>query len=144
MADFMFNVALGKFAYYATLPLVDDSIIVVPIGAGAVSDATLKDLGFLNGITAVVTEQTTLGRKTASNVTSVVNNTSDKVTVDADDVTWTSTAGSAITDLIVCYKPTAASADSAVIPLFCLDCVMTPDGTNFTAQVNASGLAEAT
>lgn len=144
MADFIFNVALGKFAYYATLPLVDDSMIVVPIGAGAVSDATLKDLDFLNNITSAVTEQTTLGRKTLSTVTSTVSDASDNVTVDADDVTWTSTAGSAITDLIVCYKPTAASADTAVIPLFCLDCAMTPDGTNFTAQINASGLATAT
>jgi hypothetical protein len=65
------------------------------------------------------------------------------VTFDIPDQTWT-TAGGASNDtlqaLIIGYKPTSGSADSAIIPLGYYGFAGTTDSSNLTAQINASGL----
>ena len=141
MADFIFDVALGKHVYYAELPGSTDSLIVVPVNAGAASDSSIRvaeDLGELLGI---VTEQTTLGRKTLSGVSvGVANNIA---TVDAADVVWEGTSGNDLTDLVVCYKPDSSSTDDAIIPLYCLDFEVAIDGSDVTAVINTDGLATA-
>jgi hypothetical protein len=145
MADFMFNVAKGRHAYYAMLPAADDSLIVVPIETtGIVGDSTMEDYATLDALLAGASnEQTTMGRKTLASVTSTVDNTNDLVKVDAADVVWTAATGNDISALVVCYKPTAASADSAVIPLYKYDFVIEVDGSDVTAVINTDGLAEA-
>jgi hypothetical protein len=145
MADFMFNVAKGRHAYYAMLPAADDSLIVVPIETtDIVGDSTMEDYATLDALLAGASnEQTTMGRKTLASVTSTVDNTNDKVVVDSADVVWTAATGNDISALVVCYKPTAASADSAVIPLYKYDFVIEVDGSDVTAVINTAGLAEA-
>jgi hypothetical protein len=145
MADFMFNVAKGRHAYYAMLPAADDSLIVVPIETtDIVGDSTMEDYATLDALLAGASnEQTTMGRKTLASVTSTVDNTNDLVKVDAADVVWTAATGNDISALVVCYKPTAASADSAVIPLYKYDFVIEVDGSDVTAVINTDGLAEA-
>lgn len=137
MTNIVFNVALGRLAQYADLPAAADSLILVPLAAaGLPSDATMRDYATLTALKAGATEQTTLGRKTLSNVTVTVDNTNDRVAIDCDDVTWTATAGAAIGAVVICYKPDTASADSAIIPMTKHDVAMTPDGTNFTLTIS--------
>lgn len=136
MANIVFNVALGRLAQYGDLPAAADSLILVPLAAaGLPSDATMRDYATLTALKAGATEQTTLGRKSLTNVTVTVDNTNDRVAIDCDDVTWTATSGAAIGAVVICYKPDTASVDSAIIPMTKHDVAMTPDGTNFTLTV---------
>lgn len=142
MADLVFNISKGKVAYYASLPAANDALVVVPIlTAGIEADATLKDYDTIAALLAGASDEaTTLGRKTLAGVAITVDDVNDRVDIDATDPVWTATAGGAISALVICYEPdTTAAADANKIPLVKLDCAMTPDGTDFTAQLNASG-----
>ena len=90
MTDFVFNIAKGKVAHYASLPAANDALIAVPIETtGLEADATLIDYNDLAAILAASNnEQTNMGRKTLASVASTVNDTNDRAEVDADDVTW--------------------------------------------------------
>ena len=138
MSNVVFNVAKGRLAYYASLPLANDALIAVPIQAtGIVSDATMIDYATLAALLAGgSTEQTTMGRKTLSGVTVTVNNTSDRVEVDCADVTWTAASGSAVAAFVIAYDPdTGTSTDSTRIPLVKADVTLTPDGSDFTLTI---------
>jgi hypothetical protein len=137
MADIPFNISLGKVAYYCTLPAASDSLILVPLEtSGLVSDATMRDYDTLSAILAGATnEQTTMGRKTLTTVTSTVDDTNDRVDEDFDDVTYTLASGNAISAFVVCYVPTSGAADSAIIPLSKHDFVTTPSGVDIIVQV---------
>lgn len=147
MADFVFNIAKGKVAYYASLPAASDALIVVPIETtGLEADATLKDYDDLQALLAGTSnEQMTMGRKTVSaSVTVTVNDTTDLVDVDMPDLVWTGATGWAISALLICYDAdTGAGTDANIIPLVKLDCATTPDGSNFTAQFAATGFYRA-
>jgi hypothetical protein len=146
MADIVFNIAKGKIAYYGGLPAAADALIAVPIQtAGIVSDAIMRDYADLGTLLAGASdEQTTLGRKTLTGVTVTVDNTGDKVVVDADDVTWAAAAGNAISAVVICYdNDTGAGTDANIVPMVKLDCAVTPDGTDFTMQFAAAGIVTA-
>lgn len=137
MANIVFNIALGRLAQYGDLSATADSLIAVPLAAsGLPTDATMRDYATLTALKAGATEQTSLGRKTLSNVTVTVDNTNDRVGIDCDDIVWTATSGAAIGAVVICYKPDTASADSAIVPLTKHDVAMTPDGTTFTLNVS--------
>lgn len=139
MADIVFNIALGRLAYYASLPAANDALIAVPIQtAGIVNDTTMRDYADLQTLLAGASdEQTTLGRKTLTSVTVTVDNTHDRVALDSADITWTATAGAAISAVVICYDPdTTTGTDADLIPLTKHDVVMTPDGSNFTLTVS--------
>lgn len=143
MADFVFNIAKGKVAYYAGLPAAADALIMVPLEtSGIVADATLKDYDDLSTLLAGATnEQSTMGRKTLSNVTVTVDDSGDAISVDCDDVTWSAATGNAISKVIICYdNDTGAGTDSNIIPLTAHDCSITPDGSDVVVQINASGI----
>lgn len=147
MADFVFNIAKGKVAYYAGLPAASDALIVIPLETtGLEADATLKDYDTVSALLAGATnEQSSLGRKTVSaSVTVTVDDTNDWVDVDMPDQTWTGATGNAIAKLLIAYDPdTGAGTDADLIPLVALDCVLTPDGSDFTAQFATSGFYRA-
>lgn len=147
MANWVANVSKGRFAYYATLPATNDALIIVPLeAAGLEVDATLKDYDNLALLLAGTTnEQTTMGRKTATGVTVTVNDTTDLVDVDMADVVWLAATGNALGALLVCYDPdTTGGTDADIIPLTKHDFTVTPDGSDITAVVAASGFARAT
>lgn len=138
MANIVFNIALGKVKYYAELPAANDALIVVPIEtSGIVSDATMRDYDDLSALLAGASnEQTTMGRKTLASVTVTVDDTNDRVAIDAADVTWTGATGNAISALVVCYDPdTTGGTDADLIPLTKHDFAITPDGSDVTATV---------
>ena len=146
MADIVFNIAKGRVAYLASLPAASDAFIAVPIEtSGIVSDATMIDYDDLNALLAGASnEQTTMGRKTLASVTVTTDDTNDRVDVDAADITWTAATGNAISAIVICYDgDTGAGTDANISPLVKLDCALTPDGSDFTAQFNSAGFFRA-
>lgn len=156
MADFVFNIAKGRVGSYVQQVEdgnpADSRLVVVPIETtGIEADATLKDYNDLAALLAGTSnEQTTMGRKylTAADITLTVDDTNDRLDIDLNDITWTGATGNAISALVICYIPDGnitggVSADSAVIPLTKHDFVVSPDGSDITAQINAAGFYRA-
>lgn len=138
MADQVFNIALGRVAYYATLPAANDALIVIPIEASGVeSDATIKDYDTVSALLAATNnEQSTMGRKTITSVTVTVDDTNNRTDVDIADITWTAATGNAISDLLIAYDPdTTTGTDADLIPLTWHDFSMTPDGSDIQATI---------
>lgn len=155
MADFVFNIAKGRVAeLYNRVDLNDpanSALIIVAIDANGDTDATMKDrddLGALLGGTANECTNSGYARKvlTDSDVVAFApDDTNDRVDLDIPDQTWTAVAaGTAFTDLLVCYdNDTTGGADSAIVPLTCHDFALTPDGSDITAVIAAAGFFRA-
>ena len=146
MADFVFNIALGRLAYYATLPGANDALVLVPLEASGIeADGTLRDYDTLQALLAASNnEQSTMGRKTITSVTVTVDDTNNRQDVDFADPTWTAATGNPTSDVLVCYDPdTTGGDDSTIIPLTCHDFAVTPDGTNVVAELNSAGFYRA-
>lgn len=143
MANMVFNVAKGRVVYYATLPGSNDGLIAVPIeAAGLVDDSTMIDYATLSAVlNAASNEQAVMGRVTLSAVTATVNNTDNRVQVDAANPVWTAPSGDPVAALLICYQPDlSVSDDTLVIPLVKLDFNEVPDGsTDITAVFGATG-----
>lgn len=154
MADFAFNIAKGRVVELHNRVKNGDPaaarLYLIPVAVAAVSDATIKDLDdFAAIITAGVSELSTNGwnRKTiaaADLTTAAQDDTNDWFSVDTIDQTWTAVTSGTSTDLILCYAPTAAPANSALLPLAQYDFAITPDGSDVIAQINAGGYYKAT
>lgn len=139
MADVVFNIAKGRIAYYASLPAANDALILVPIETtGLVSDATMIDYDTLaDALAGASNEQTTVGRKTLASVTVTVNDTNDRVDLDAADVTYTAPAGNAVSAMLICYDPdTTGGTDADIVPLTKHDFTWNPaDGITLTITI---------
>ena len=153
MADFVFNIAKGRVAELCSRVDLDDpsasTIVIVVIDANGDTDAAMKDretLSALLGGTANEVTNTNYARKTltqADIATFAADHTNDRVDIDFADQTWSAiAAGTAWTDLIVCYSP-SAGADTTIVPLTCHDCVVTPDGSDIVATIAAAGFFRA-
>lgn len=153
MADLVFNIAKGKAGQYVQ-NVKDGSpansrLLVVPLETtGLEADATLKDHDNLSVLLAGASnEQATMGRKTvvAANITLTLDDTNDRLDIDMADITWTAATGNAISALLVCYIPDGVTpgADTTVIPLSNHAFVVTPDGSDVTAQIAAAGFFRA-
>jgi ABC-type transport system substrate-binding protein len=139
MATITFNVALGRAAALAALPAASDALILIPLeSSGLEADSVLKDKDDFAAVVAGTTnEQTTVGRKTLSSVTVTVNDTLDRVEIDAADVVWTSPTGNAIGAMVVVYDPDSGTGtDADLIPVTKADVTWSPDGTTFTLAIS--------
>lgn len=141
MADFVFNIAKGavaeKFRDGAA-----NGIMLLLIAAD--TDANMRDTDHIQALLATAADEATDGsyaRKTGLTGTVTVDDTNDRVDVDIPDQTWTALAGAAITDLVIAYQESAADSGRVVLTLH--DFAITPDGSDVTAQVNASGFFRA-
>lgn len=153
MADFVFNIAKGKVHQYCENvdggSPANSRLKVIPIEtSGIETDATLKDYDTLSALLAGTSnEQSTMGRKTltSTDVTITVDDTNDRVDIDLSDITWTGATGNAISALVVVYCPDGVTpgADTTFIPLTKHDFVVTPDGSDITAQIAAAGFFRA-
>lgn len=150
MADFVYNVALGRAHEFARRVEDNDptnaALIVVVIDANGVSDATLKDVDTLAAVLATAADEVTntnYARKTLANgsLTITIDDSNDRVDIDFADQTWTSVAaGDSWEDLLVCYdSDTTGGTDSNIIPITQHDFAVTPDGSSITAVLNAAG-----
>lgn len=144
MADWIANNALGRIRTFAELPATNDAIVVVPVeAAGLEADATLRDYDDLaSALAGTTNEQTTLGRKTiTSALTVTIDDTNNRVDIDAPDQVWTSATGNAVGALIWCYDgDTTGGGDASIVIMSKHDFAFTPDGTDITAVVAAAGL----
>lgn len=162
MANGVFNIARGKLAYYYYA--VENSLVVTAAGTPAFTSAadsalvivllettglevddTLNNHDELAALLATATnEQTNQARKVLTDTELAAvpapNDTANTLTLIIPDITWVALAGNAISKLLVCFRPTAGAADSAIIPLTYHDFVVTPDGSDVTADVGASGI----
>lgn len=156
MADFVFNIAKGRVAeLYNRVDSNDPAnsalIVVVLATSGLESDATLKDKDTLADVVSGATNEVTntgYARKvlTDSDLAAfAADDTNDRVDLDIADQTWTGVAaGDGWSKIVVCYdSDTTGGTDANIIPLCAYDFVMTPDGSDITAQVAAAGFFRA-
>jgi hypothetical protein len=147
MANQVFNISKGRFVHYCTLPAASDALVVVPIEtSGLEADDTLNNYDDLAALLAAANnEQTTMGRKTVSaSVTVTIDDTNNWVDVDMPDQVWTGAAGNPISKLLICYDAdTGAGTDANIVPMTHHDFVITPDGSDVTAQIAAAGFGRA-
>lgn len=155
MADFVFNISKGRVAELANRvnnndPTEASLLVVVLATSGLESDATLEDKDDLAAIVSGTTNEVTnsgYARKQlteAGGVTVTTDDSNNRVDVDIPDQTWTAVAaGDGWSKLLVCYRPTNAGADSTAIPLTAHDFIVTPDGSDITAQIASGGFFRA-
>jgi hypothetical protein len=156
MADFVFNIAKGRVAeLYNRVDISDPTnavlVIVVLATSGLESDSTLKDKDTLADVVSGATNEVTntnYARKVLSDsdISSfAADDTNDRVDLDIADQTWTSVAsGDGWSKLLVCYdSDSTGGADSAIVPLTAHDFVVTPDGSDITAQIASAGFYRA-
>jgi hypothetical protein len=156
MADFVYNIAKGRVAeLYNRVDTNDPAnsalIIMVLATSGIESDATLKDkddfAAVVSGTTNEVTN-TNYARKTLTDADLVAfapDDTNDRVDLDIPDQTWTAVgAGDGWNDIVIGYdNDTTTGTDANIIPLTQHDFVVTPDGSDITAQIAAAGFFRA-
>lgn len=155
MADFVFNIALGRVAELANRVDQNDptnSAFIIAVIDTSATDATLKDLDTLalvlaDANTAEVTN-TNYARKTLTDTDIAAlspDDTNDRMEIDFADQTFSSiAAGDSWTDLLVCYDgDTGAGTDANIIPMTQHDFAVTPDGSDITAQVASTGFFRA-
>ena len=138
MANITFNVALGRVAHYASLPAANDGLVLIALeSSGLETDAVLRDKDtFADIVSGTTNEQTTVGRKPLSGVTVTVDDTNDRVNIDAADIAWTAPTGNAVGAAVICYDPdTTSGTDADLIPLTKHDLSWTPDGNNFSLTI---------
>jgi hypothetical protein len=144
MPAFVFNIALGRVAELYRRVKGNDpansALVLVAINNGGTSDATMQDYATLAALLgdAGVAEVTNSGysRKvlTDAELASVPapDNTNNRIELSLPAQTWaTIGAGTAWTDLVVCYDPdTTTGTDADLIPLTLSDFVVTPSGAD--------------
>lgn len=156
MADFAFNIALGKGVEYAARVNANDptnSVLVLRVLAtsGVEADSVLKDKDDFSALVAGTTNYVTnsgYAQKTldqTGGITITVDDTNDRVDVDIPDQTWTSVAaGDGWNDLVVGYDSDSTSGtDSSIVPISQHDFVVTPNGADITAQIASAGFLRA-
>jgi len=155
MANFVYNIAKGRVVeLYNRVDSNDpanSAIVIVAINTSA-TDAALKDLDTLaaieaDGNTAEVTNSG-YARKVLTDADLAaysVNDASDLIDLVLTNQTWTAVAaGTAWTDLVICYDPdTTAGTDANIIPLTCNDFAITPDGSDIIADLTTNGFFRA-
>lgn len=138
MTDIVFNIGLGKVRTYAELGAAADALILIPLEAsGLETDNVLRDADtFAAVVSGATNEQSTAGRKTLASVTITVNDTDNRVDIDAANVTWTAPTGNAVGAFVICYDPDSGTGtDADLIPLTMHRLSWTPDGNDFQLTI---------
>jgi hypothetical protein len=148
MSDIVFNIAKGAVAEMCRDSAASFGVLLLKT---AQADATLQDYDTIADILAagggtanVEADFTSYARKTGLTGTLTVDDTNNWTVVDLVDQTWSPAGGASnntLAKLIVYYQNSAA--DSGRVPCVALDFVLTTDGSDVTAQFNASGFYKA-
>jgi hypothetical protein len=150
-ADFQFNIAKGKVAYYASLPATNDALIAVLIQTTNIeTDSTLKDYDNLSLLLAGTSDELTATnyvRKTLSGVTATVDDTNDWVDVTCSAFTWTALGGASnqgVGKMVICYDPdTTGGTDTDLVPLVAFALNFTTSGVDETFTPQSPGFFRA-
>jgi hypothetical protein len=156
MANFVFNIALGRVAeLYNRVDTNDPTnsalVVMILAASGIESDATLKDKDTLADVVSGSTNEVTnsgYARKVLSDsdiVAFAPDDANDRVDLDIPDQTWTGVAaGDGWSDLVIAYDgDTTGGTDANIVPLTLHDFAVTPDGSDITAQIAAAGFYRA-
>lgn len=155
MADQMHNIGLGRMVqWYLNVDENNpaNSALVVIVWNTSATDGTIKDLATVAALKADpnTAEVTNAGyaRKVLTDadlVATAPDNANDRWDLDIPDQTWTGVAaGDNWTDLNVNYDDdTAGGTDSDIEPGSWHDFVITPNGGDITAQIDAAGFFRA-
>lgn len=152
MADFVFNIALGRVRELAALGAANDALIVVLLKTtGLEADGTLRDYDDLGSLLTAANDEadfTGYSRKTLASVTNTApDDTNNRADTDAADPSAYTNSGAsqAVSKALIVYDPdTTTGTDSTVVPLVALDCVITFDtGVATTLQFGANGFFRA-
>ncbi len=156
MANQIFNIGLGRVAeLYNRVDANDPANAVLTIAvlatAGIESDAVLKDKDDLTALVAGATNEVTNSNYARIELvdTDIVafapDDSNDRVDLDIPDQTFSAiAAGDGWNDLIICYdSDSTGGTDADIVPLTMHDFVVTPDGSDITAQIAAAGFYRA-
>lgn len=141
MANIVFNIAKGRVVEYYNRVTSNDpansALVIVPIEtSGLESDATLGRKHDLAAVLSGTTnEQTTMGRKTLTNVDLAAlpapDDVNDRYEVSLPTVLWTAVTGSSVSKLIVGFIPdTTSFTDADIVPLTMFDFPVLPSGAD--------------
>jgi hypothetical protein len=147
MGAINFNISKGKWAYYCSLPAANDAVVALLLKAsGLEADATLQDYDTVSAILAASNDEETAtgyARVTLSSVTSVVDDTNNRVDADCADPSFTTSTALASGKIIFGYDgDTTGGTDANIEPIFADDFVVAVTGTA-TYQVASGGFARA-
>jgi len=157
MADGVFNIAKGRIVeLYSRVKSNDpaNAALVVVLLKTAEADGTLEDydtLAALLGGANTEADFTNYARKVLSDADldalPAPDDANNRRDLDLPDQTWVGAGGvsnNTTAKLLVCYDPdTTSSTDANLIPLCYYDFLVTTDGSDVTAQVNAAGFFRA-
>lgn len=153
MADLVFNVALGSMAEWFRRVDANDPagcvLRVFIIDANGDTDAAMKDRNdFAALVGGTANEVTNSGYAnialTDSDIAFVIDDGNDRVDLDIPDQTFSSVgSGDAWTDLIIAWDDDGTDTDSNTLCGTLHDFVVTPDGSDITAQINSAGFFRA-
>lgn len=148
MANFVFNIAKGRVAELFNRVDVNDPanseiVVLILATAGLESDATLIDKDDVAALVSGATDEATNGGYARKHLTDAditmpaPDDANDRMDLDVADQTWTAVAaGSGWSKLVFAYDAdNTAGTDANLIPLTCHDFVVTPDGSDITAQI---------
>lgn len=150
MANLVCDYAKGRLMQLASLPLGTDNIIVVLLQTASLpSDTLIRRAPFLSSIFtagAVEANFTSYSRQVVlnTNVVVSVNTSTDIVSFSIPSQVWNAAGGgtnNSLGALLVCYRPTSSSADSAIVPLTKHDFVGSTTGGNLTASITTIATA---
>jgi hypothetical protein len=153
VADFTFNVALGRVAELQDRVKLNDppnsGLVVVPVDATGVADGAMKDCANLAAVIGLgVVDRSGTGGWTRKVLTDThlpavtqVNHGTDKAEPDIPDQVWVPgpTTGN-VTDILLCYDAdTTSGTDADILPMTCHDFVVAPNGTDVVWQLPSTG-----
>lgn len=118
--------------------------------AGIETDAVLRDKTTFSDIVSGTTNEVTntnYAKKvlTDADIAFTVDQVNDRVDLDIADQTFVAiAAGDGWNDLVIGYDPVGSQVMTDIIPMTLHDFVVTPDGSDITAQIAAGGFYRAT
>jgi hypothetical protein len=155
MANLVLNIALGRSTQFyinvdTNSPAGAELAVAVLATAGIETDAVLRDKDtFADVVSGTTNEVTNSGYAkkvlAGADLTAFApDDTNDRVDLDIPDQTWTAVAaGDGWNDIVVGYDPVGSQTNSDIIPMTLHDFVVTPDGSDITAQIAAAGFFRA-
>lgn len=155
MANVVFNISKGRAVqFYINVdnnsPAGAELVVAVLATSGIESDATLIDKDTFSDVVSGTTNEVTnsgYAKKVlaGADLTAFApDDTNDRADLDIPDQTWTGVAaGDGWNDIVVGYDPVGSQTHTDIIPMTLHDFVVTPDGSDITAQIAAAGFFRA-
>ncbi len=154
MADLVFNQGLGRMAeWFQRVDSNDPAAAVLRIfiiDANGETDANLRDADTMTAVFALLAnEVTNAGYANIAlddtDLAFTVDDGNDRVDLNFADQTFSGiSAGDAWEDLIIAMDEDGSDTDGTTIPGTLHDFVVTPDGSDITAQLAVAGFFRAT